>query len=265
MPAARHRSRSLFIACAVMATMRTCWPVTRSRSANRDGRVESAHDRHLQIHQHEVEGLAIEPRQGLTAVLGDRHVMAAAGQQAGGDPLVDHVVLDEQDAGAPAVGAHGQGAGRRFRGRRQRPTTASTPIARSIAASRSAAYTGLVRYAAMPSSAQRAWSPYSPDELSIMTVAPASSGRFATSAATSNPSMSGMFASSRTSSNGRCGLRGRRERLDGGASARDHGRRHPPASDLLGENAPVDLVVVDDQHVEVRRAGIGRLRPRARR
>ena len=49
-------------------------------------------------------------------------------------------------------------------------------------------------------------------------------------------------------------LRGRRQRLDGGASARDHGRRHPPASDLLGENAPVDVVVVDDQHVEVRRA-----------
>ena len=111
----------------------------------------------------------------------------------------------------------------------------------------------------MPSSAQRAWSPYSPDELSIMTVAPPSSGRFATSAATSNPSMSGMFASSRTSSNGRSRLRGRRERLDGGASARDDGRRHPPAPDLLGENAPVDLVVVDDQHVEVRRAGIGRL------
>ena len=54
--------------------------------ANRDGRLESAHDRHLQIHQHEVEGLAIEPRQGLTAVLGDRHVMAAAGQQAGRRP-----------------------------------------------------------------------------------------------------------------------------------------------------------------------------------
>ena len=31
MPAAKHRSRSLSRACAVMATMRTCWPVARSR------------------------------------------------------------------------------------------------------------------------------------------------------------------------------------------------------------------------------------------
>ena len=31
MPAARHRSRSLVIACAVIATMRMCWPVSRSR------------------------------------------------------------------------------------------------------------------------------------------------------------------------------------------------------------------------------------------
>ena len=30
--------------------------------------------------------------------------------------------------------------------------------------------------------------------------------------------------------------------------------RHAPARDLLGENAPVDVVVVDDQHVEMRRA-----------
>ena len=94
--------------------------------ANRDGRVESAHDRHLQIHQHQVEGLALEPGQGLAAVLGDRHVMAAAGQQAGRDPLVDHVVLDEQDARAPAHPrpsasapavdfAHGGSGGRRLR------------------------------------------------------------------------------------------------------------------------------------------------------
>ena len=77
------------------------------------------------------------------------------------------------------------------------------PMARSMAASRSAAYTGLVRCAATPSAAQRACSPLSPDELSIMTVTPPSSGCPESSAATSNPSISGMLASSRTSSNGR--------------------------------------------------------------
>ena len=88
--------------------------------------------------------------------------------------------------------------------------------------------------------------------------APAS-GRFAISAATSKPSMSGMFASSRTSSNGRSVARRRASapRWRRVRSSTD-GRRHPPALDLLGENAPVDVVVVDDQHVEMRRRGIGR-------
>ena len=107
--------------------------------ANRDGRVEAAHDRHLQVHQHEVERLAIEPRQRLTAVLGDRHVMAAAGQQAGRDPLVDHVVLDEQDADAPAVGAHRPARRPSMSPRGGAAADGFEPIARSIAASRSAA------------------------------------------------------------------------------------------------------------------------------
>ncbi len=129
------------------------------------------------------------------------------------------------------------------------------PIARSIAASRSAAYTGLVRYAAMPSSAQRAWSPYSPDELSIMTVAPRQLGPLRDFRRDLEPVHVRHVRVEQDELERPVGRRGRRERLDGGASARDHGRRHPPASDLLGENAPVDVVVVDDQHVEVRRAG----------
>ena len=76
--------------------------------------------------------------------------------------------------------------------------------ARQMAVYRSAASTGLVRYVAMPSSRQRVWSPYWPDEVSIMIVAPASSGRFIICSATPKPSISGMLASSRTRTNGVC-------------------------------------------------------------
>src|SRR4029453_11927561 len=62
-----------------------------------------------------------------------------------------------------------------------------------IASQRSVALIGLVKYAAIPSALQRETSPSSPDELSIMIVEPARSGRFAIWPATSNPSNSGML------------------------------------------------------------------------
>ena len=68
--------------------------------------------------------------------------------------------------------------------------------------------------------------------------------------------MSGMLASSRTSSNGRLACAAAVSASSAAASARHRGRRHPPAADLLGENAPVDVVVVDNQHVEMRRAAV---------
>ena len=60
MPAARQRSRSPFIACAVIAMMRTWRAVRAFALANRGRRFEAVHLRHLQVHQHEVEGVAFQ-------------------------------------------------------------------------------------------------------------------------------------------------------------------------------------------------------------
>jgi hypothetical protein len=60
----------------------------------------------------------------------------------------------------------------------------------------------LVRYAEIPRPRQRPASPNSPEDVSIMMVAPASSGFAAISSATAKPSRSGMLASSSRSLNG---------------------------------------------------------------
>ena len=58
MPAARQRSRSPFIACAVIAMIgKRGAPARRLERADRGGRLESAHLRHLHVHQHDVERL----------------------------------------------------------------------------------------------------------------------------------------------------------------------------------------------------------------
>ena len=75
---ARQRSRSPVIACAVIATMRTWPPVSRSRCADRGGRFEAVHLRHLHVHQHEVERARARARRRASRPLLDhRHVVAA--------------------------------------------------------------------------------------------------------------------------------------------------------------------------------------------
>ena len=251
------------IACAVMATMRTCRPVPRSRSriatvASRPpmtGICRSISTRS--------KVSRIEPRQRLAAVLGDRHVMAAAGQQAGGDPLVDHVVLDEQDAGAPAFGAHRPGrrpstcAGRRRGGRRLRADRAfdggqQIGGVHRLGEVRRDAQLGAARLVAVL--AGRA-------QHHDRGAAPVRAASRFPPRPRSRPSPA-------------CSRRAGRARTAGGpARPRSAPRRRrvrspttvavmPQPSDLLGENAPVDVVVVDDQHVEVRRTGSARPEPR---
>ena len=61
MPAARQRSRSPFMAWAVMAMIGMWPPVACLAGADRGGRLEAVHLRHLHVHQHDVERL---PRPG---------------------------------------------------------------------------------------------------------------------------------------------------------------------------------------------------------
>ena len=59
MPAARQRSRSPFMAWAVMAMIGVWTPVACLAGADRGGRLEPVHLRHLHVHQDGVERLAV--------------------------------------------------------------------------------------------------------------------------------------------------------------------------------------------------------------
>ena len=82
---------------------------------------------------------------------------------------------------------------RRVDDRRSRCTAAPRPEPRSARC----CLTGLTRYAATPSSRQRAASPCRSAEVSIRMGVPASAGSALIALATSNPSMPGIMASSR--------------------------------------------------------------------
>ena len=102
MPAARQRSRSPVMACAVIATMRMCRPVSPLAQANRDGRVEAAHDRHLQVHQHQVEGfLTLEGGERLEAVVRDDNDVTSSASTDRRRPLIHDVVFGQQDGPCP--------------------------------------------------------------------------------------------------------------------------------------------------------------------
>ena len=72
MPAARQRSRSPCIACAVSATIGVRAAGRASRRADRRRRLEAVHLRHLHVHQHDVEALRRAPLDRLAAVVDDR-------------------------------------------------------------------------------------------------------------------------------------------------------------------------------------------------
>ena len=97
MPAARQRSRSPFIACAVMATIGRR-VVAALAAADRGGRRVAVHLRHLAVHEDQRVGAHGEHRERLAAVAGDLDGVAALGEHRLDHALVDGVVLDDQDA-----------------------------------------------------------------------------------------------------------------------------------------------------------------------
>ena len=70
----------------------------RAAFARPDGccRLEPAHLRHLHVHQHGVEAVALDGGERFLPVAGDRHPMAPPLEQAGREPLIYGVVFREQ-------------------------------------------------------------------------------------------------------------------------------------------------------------------------
>ena len=86
-----------------------------TRGADRGGRLETVHFRHLNVHQDGVERLPVERSKRLAAVLDHDDLIAPLLQQADGQPLIDRVVLGQQEPEPPrALDRHGP----RRRGRR---------------------------------------------------------------------------------------------------------------------------------------------------
>src|SRR5215510_7573560 len=96
MPAARHLSRSPCIASAVIAMMRG-----RSLAAQRAqmaARLEAIHLRHLDVHEYDVVGGMVQPRERLASIANDFGPVSEPFEQAKRDLLVDRVILGEKDA-----------------------------------------------------------------------------------------------------------------------------------------------------------------------
>ena len=90
------------MACAVIATIRSSFARELALAlANRRRGLEAAHDRHLQIHEHDVEPFRCDRLDRFLSVVDDGHVMTAPVQQPDGHSLVDDVVLGEQDLARP--------------------------------------------------------------------------------------------------------------------------------------------------------------------
>ena len=109
MPASRHFSRTSLRAWAVSAMigMRRCGPAAigqrlrhRLDLADAPGRLDAVHDRHLAIHQNEVEFLLREEADGDLAVGRGDDATAHHFEDAGGDLLIDGIVLGDEDARA---------------------------------------------------------------------------------------------------------------------------------------------------------------------
>ena len=63
--------------------------------------LESAHLRHLNVHQHQIERLAGQRVERLASVVDDGDLVAASRQQSLRDTLIDDVVLGHQDGDEP--------------------------------------------------------------------------------------------------------------------------------------------------------------------
>ena len=86
------------MALAVKAMIGRCLPVVFSSSRMVTGRLDAVHFRHVDIHQHDVERLPFQQRQGLLSGIGYGDAVPTQLQKTDGDLLVHDSVLRQQDA-----------------------------------------------------------------------------------------------------------------------------------------------------------------------
>ena len=196
-----QRSRSPFIACAVIATIGVCRPFVLSHARDLRGRLEPVHLRHLHVHEDQRERAGRRVPEHLEHLLpGRRHLdlVAALFEQPHAEHLVDRVVLGQQDARAgPALAEHlfrRQAAA--LVGRARNAHRPDDRVEKLRLRDR------LDRYAPTPNWLQRAASLRMPTNVSVMIVAPANPRSSWTLFAMANPSRTGMFASTMTRPNG---------------------------------------------------------------
>ena len=67
-------------------------------------RLEAIEDGHLHVHQHQIELAVAEEVDRLLPILGDNHLMAVPAEHAHGEPLIDMVVLGQEDSQRLSVG-----------------------------------------------------------------------------------------------------------------------------------------------------------------
>ena len=165
MPAARQRSRSPFIACAVIATIGMRRRRCALALANRRGRLEAAHLRHLHVHQHDVEALASSASTASRPLSAIVDLMPAPLEQAAASRWLTALSSarstcrrrsGSSPAASPAAAPRAGRALARARGRSRRAGRADRP-----------AWSDAAR---CPTSRHFAISSYCPDELSIMIV-----------------------------------------------------------------------------------------------
>jgi len=83
------------------------------QAADRRGRLQAVHLRHLHVHEHQVEPRAGAGRRGFPAVLGHLDLAAQQLEHAHGERLVDGMVLGQQHSAGEGLRGHGRLLGRR--------------------------------------------------------------------------------------------------------------------------------------------------------
>ena len=98
MPAPRHFSLSPFIACAVIATIGTCFPVPASAARMAVVASSPSISGICDVHKYEVEFFRLRPSQRLPTIVDDLYLVAKFLQDPHRQRLVHRVILREQNS-----------------------------------------------------------------------------------------------------------------------------------------------------------------------
>ena len=97
MPASRQRSRSPFIAWAVIAMIGMCVAGPSFLDTDHGRRLEAVHFRHFDVHQDNIELLGCQGRDRFLTITGDDDGVPVLFQKANGQLLVHQAILAKQN------------------------------------------------------------------------------------------------------------------------------------------------------------------------